>query len=118
MLGLVVTKAPAITYRRASSLKDQLVKSEFKGATMPHGLNEQISFRPYLEGFASGGCEKESFSDDTIILNFFCFSIYPGSVYSVMIFCYVYLGDMIYLSMFTCSLYVVMLSPVCHTCSV
>ena len=28
-------------------------------ANLPPGLNEQISFRPFLEGFSSGGCEKE-----------------------------------------------------------
>lgn len=28
-------------------------------ATSPPGLNEHLSFRPFLEGFSSGGCEKE-----------------------------------------------------------
>ncbi|XP_040178452.1 uncharacterized protein LOC120911183 [Rana temporaria] len=28
-------------------------------ANHPPGLNEQISFRPFLEGFSSGGCEKD-----------------------------------------------------------
>lgn len=29
------------------------------GATAPTGLNEHLSFRPFLEGFSLGGCEKE-----------------------------------------------------------
>ena len=28
-------------------------------ANFPPGLNEQISFRPFLDGFSSGGCEKD-----------------------------------------------------------
>lgn len=28
-------------------------------ANLPPGLNEQISFRPFLGGFSSGGCEKD-----------------------------------------------------------